>query len=102
MTDEDRPNFERLIYRLLVFVLVTGFYALVLRWGWGWHITPSTGLAAPGLGNCLGIVLLLRLALLRTDGQRDGYLDFNRRLCLHVCQLTLFAAAMYVASWLPF
>ena len=102
MTEEDQPNLERLIYRVLVFLLVTGFYALILRWGWGWHITPSTGLAAPGLGNCLGIVLLLRLALLRLDSPQDSYLDFNKRLCLHVCYLCLFAAAMYLASWLPF
>lgn len=94
------PNAARVSYRLALFVFLTALYALVLHYGWSWHITPSSGLAAPRLGNCLGVAMLLRLMVAQPPTRTSATVD--QQFYAHVARLLLFGVTMYLVSFIPF
>lgn len=45
-----------------------GFVVMVL---WGWFATPVFGVAAPGIGVCIGLVMLVGLMTLANRGRHE-------------------------------
>lgn len=63
-------NLGYLIIIVLAWFFAVAYQAFVGNALWGWFVTPSFGVAAPGLLNMMGLWMLLRLGTVQFNATK--------------------------------